>query len=462
MLRHRRSRGFFIGELDGRPAATVSCVNYDEKFAFLGFYIVRPDLRGSGYGLHIWNAAIAHAGSRVIGLDGVVAQQENYRKSGFQLAYANVRYGGTVAAPPAPPGIVALGDVPFAMLEASDATVFPAARSAFLRAWISAPGHVGCALMRDGALAGWGVIRPCRRAARSARWSPMTAPLPRRFCPPCWRAPAAARFFSTFPPSIATPSHWPKVSGLRRCSRPRACIPAKFRPCGWIACSESPHLNWDDLATRHAMSDPSRQAHWQGVYTSKGEKEVSWYQDNPAPSLDLIALTGASRGTRDRGCRWRRVAAGRSSARPDFERLTVLDLSAAALDAAKARLGEKAKRVRWEVADITRWNPPASYDVWHDRAAFHFLTDPADQAAYAERARRAVKAGGHVIIGTFALDGPERCSGLPIVRHDAASLSAILGQEFKLIDERRHDHVTPWGAVQHFQFSTFRRDGGTY
>ena len=154
--------GFFIGELDGRPAATVSCVNYDEKFAFLGFYIVRPDLRGSGYGLSIWNAAIAHAGSRVIGLDGVVAQQENYQKSGFRLAYANIRYGGTVAAPPAPQGIAALSDVPFAMLEASDATVFPAARSTFLRAWISAPGHLGCALMRDGALAGWGVIRPCR------------------------------------------------------------------------------------------------------------------------------------------------------------------------------------------------------------------------------------------------------------------------------------------------------------
>ena len=154
--------GFLIGELDGRPAVTVSCVNYDDKFSFLGFYIVRPDLRGSGYGLRIWNAAIAHAGRRVIGLDGVVAQQVNYRKSGFRLAYANIRYGGTVAAPPAPQGIAALNDVPFAMVEASDVAVFPAPRPAFLRSWISTPGHVGCALMRDGALAGWGVIRPCR------------------------------------------------------------------------------------------------------------------------------------------------------------------------------------------------------------------------------------------------------------------------------------------------------------
>jgi len=156
--------GFFIGELDGEPAATISCVNYDANFAFLGFYIVREDLRGRGYGLRIWNTAIAHAGPRVIGLDGVVAQQENYRKSGFQLACANIRYGGTVAAGSAPPaGIVALHDVPFAMLEASDAAVFPAPRPAFLRAWIGASGHIGCALMRDGALAGWGVIRPCRK-----------------------------------------------------------------------------------------------------------------------------------------------------------------------------------------------------------------------------------------------------------------------------------------------------------
>src|SRR5262249_22842624 len=157
-------QGFLIGELDGRAAATISCVNYDDRFSFLGFYIVRPDLRGRGLGLRIWKTAIAHAASRVIGLDGVVAQQENYRKSGFQLAYANIRYGGTGAASASPPaGIVPLRDVPFATIEASDAAVFPAARSAFLRAWIGTPGHIGFALMRGGALAGWGVIRPCRK-----------------------------------------------------------------------------------------------------------------------------------------------------------------------------------------------------------------------------------------------------------------------------------------------------------
>lgn len=156
-------RGFFIGELEGRPAAVISCVNYAAHFSFLGFYIVRPDLRGRGHGLKIWNAAIAHAQPRVIGLDGVVAQQANYQKSGFALAHANVRYGGIVAAPPAPNGrIVALTDVPMALVEADDATVFPAPRPAFLRVWINAAGHIGRALLRDGRLAGWGVIRPCR------------------------------------------------------------------------------------------------------------------------------------------------------------------------------------------------------------------------------------------------------------------------------------------------------------
>jgi GNAT superfamily N-acetyltransferase len=159
--------GFLIGELDGAPAATVSCVNYGASFAFLGFYIVREDVRGRGYGLRIWNAAIAHAGSRVIGLDGVVAQQPNYQKSGFRLAYANVRYGGTVAAPDAQrSGVVALSDVLLATVEADDATVFPARRTAFLRAWIGAPGHVGRALVRDGRLAAWGVIRPCRKGRK--------------------------------------------------------------------------------------------------------------------------------------------------------------------------------------------------------------------------------------------------------------------------------------------------------
>jgi GNAT superfamily N-acetyltransferase len=155
--------GFLVGEVDGEPVATISCVNYDARFAFLGFYIVRKDMRGRGYGLQVWNAAIAHAGQRVIGLDGVVAQQDNYRTSGFIFAHANVRYGGSLAAPGTQhDGIVPLTGIPLAQIEASDAAVFPAPRPALLRSWVGAPGHVGRALMRAGALAGWGVIRPCR------------------------------------------------------------------------------------------------------------------------------------------------------------------------------------------------------------------------------------------------------------------------------------------------------------
>ncbi len=157
-------QGFLIGELDGAPAATISNVNYSGDFAFLGFYIVRPDLRGRGHGIAIWRAAIAHAGERVIGLDGVIAQQDNYRKSGFKLAHRNIRFAGMVAASaPSVAGLLPLADVPIGAIEAADATVFPAPRPAFLRAWMIAPGHRGCALLRDGALAAWGVIRPARQ-----------------------------------------------------------------------------------------------------------------------------------------------------------------------------------------------------------------------------------------------------------------------------------------------------------
>jgi SAM-dependent methyltransferase len=206
------------------------------------------------------------------------------------------------------------------------------------------------------------------------------------------------------------------------------------------------------------MSDVSRKAHWEGVYTTKGEREVSWFQETPAPSLELIALAGLRTDASiiDIGGGASRLVD--TLVERNMGQITVLDLSAAALDAAKERLGDKAANVRWEVADITKWQPSQTYDLWHDRAALHFLTDQADQSAYVARLKKALKPGGHVIIGSFALDGPERCSGLPIVRYDAASLSAVLGTDFELIDARRHDHATPWGAVQRFQFSTFRRN----
>src|SRR5258707_4446549 len=205
------------------------------------------------------------------------------------------------------------------------------------------------------------------------------------------------------------------------------------------------------------MSDVGRKAHWENVYSTKGEREVSWYQESPAPSLELIALArlSADASIIDIGGGASRLVDALVDR--NVRQITVLDLSAAALDAAKQRLGDKAANVRWEISDVTKWEPSQTYDMWHDRAALHFLTDQADQSAYVDRLKKAVKRGGCVIIGTFALDGPERCSGLPIVRYDAASLSGTLGSDFKLIDARRHDHATPWGAVQRFQFSTFRR-----
>ncbi len=203
--------------------------------------------------------------------------------------------------------------------------------------------------------------------------------------------------------------------------------------------------------------DTDRQTHWDNVYAIKAETEVSWFQESPAPSLDLIRSLGATAKTSiiDVGGGMSRLVDALIG--EGFERPTVLDLSENALAAAKTRLGPSARKVQWIVADVTTWEPAETYDLWHDRAAFHFLTEAADQVAYAERVARAVRPSGHVIIGTFAPDGPERCSGLPIIRHDAASIGAMLGDGFELVDTRRHDHLTPAGTIQRFQFSSFHR-----
>lgn len=206
------------------------------------------------------------------------------------------------------------------------------------------------------------------------------------------------------------------------------------------------------------MGEVGRQARWESVYTTKGENEVSWFQQSPTPSLDLIMMQaeptsaiidiggGASRlvdHLLERG----------------LEDVTVLDLSAAALAADKVRLGARAERVNWIVADVTSWEPARAYDIWHDRAAFHFLTEASDRAAYISRIERGLKIGGHAIIATFAPDGPEKCSGLPVARYDSASLAQTLGAAFRLIHTQRHEHATPWGARQAFQFSILRREG---
>lgn len=205
------------------------------------------------------------------------------------------------------------------------------------------------------------------------------------------------------------------------------------------------------------MSDPDLQAHWQNVYKAKGERDVSWFEDSPTISFDLIRATGARVAVPiiDIGGGASRLVDALLDA--GFTDVSVLDLSEQALATSKARLGARSAKVQWIATDVTKWEPSQTYDVWHDRAAFHFLTRPGDRAAYAARVLRAVRSGGHVIIGTFAPDGPDRCSGLPVVRHDSGSLGDMLGPAFKLVESRRHDHRTPTGGIQKFQFSRFVR-----
>jgi trans-aconitate methyltransferase len=205
------------------------------------------------------------------------------------------------------------------------------------------------------------------------------------------------------------------------------------------------------------METSQRHAHWENVYTTKAEDEVSWFEQSPAASLDLIRATrlGKEAAIIDIG--------GGASRLVDhlleegYRNLTVLDVSEHALAAAKARLGERAAQVQWVVADITLWEAAATFDIWHDRAAFHFLTQPEERSAYVRRLAKALRAGGHAIIGTFAVDGPERCSGLPVMRYDAHLLAEALGPGFELTDTRRHEHLTPARRMQRFQFSSFRR-----
>ncbi|MGO9703573.1 MAG: class I SAM-dependent methyltransferase [Xanthobacteraceae bacterium] len=200
-----------------------------------------------------------------------------------------------------------------------------------------------------------------------------------------------------------------------------------------------------------------RQAYWENIYATKDENAVSWFEDRPDISLDLIQATGAKATASiiDIGGGASRLVDALLDV--GFKTVTVLDLSEKALATSKSRLGARCADAKWIVADITTWEPSQAYDIWHDRAALHFLTDPKDRAAYAERVLRAVFPGGHVIIGTFAPDGPDRCSGLPVVRYDAVTLGELLGHSFELIESRRHDHQTPAGDTQKFQFSRFQR-----
>ncbi len=200
-----------------------------------------------------------------------------------------------------------------------------------------------------------------------------------------------------------------------------------------------------------------RQAHWQNVYQTKAEREVSWSQPSPEPSLALIERFAHARNAPIvdiGGGASRLVDALRERG---YGNITVLDLSDTALQSVRKRLGAEAATVQWVAADATKWQPPHAFDIWHDRAAFHFLVDAGDREAYITRLRQGVTSGGHAIIATFALDGPEKCSGLPVQRYDHVALGKALGAAFELVHRQPHHHVTPWGAPQSFQFSVFLR-----
>mgnify|MGYP003700623729 CR=1 FL=1 len=197
--------------------------------------------------------------------------------------------------------------------------------------------------------------------------------------------------------------------------------------------------------------------HWDDTYRTKAETRVSWYQPDPERSRALIetAAPARSAGIIDVGGGASRLVDGLLA--DGYGDLTVLDVSAVALDRSRARLGSGAEAVQWIVADVTRWRPSRTWDVWHDRAVFHFLVDEPGRDAYLAALTQATRAGSAVVIATFAPAGPERCSGLPVQRYDAASLAARLGPDFELVSETAEAHVTPAGAIQAFQYAVFRR-----
>lgn len=194
-------------------------------------------------------------------------------------------------------------------------------------------------------------------------------------------------------------------------------------------------------------------SHWDQIYTTRSAQEVSWYQPHAEQSLALIRRIAAGKPSRVID-----VGGGASTLVDDLLaqgniEVSVLDLSAAALDVAEARLGDKAGEVRWIVGDVTQADLPAqAYDIWHDRAVFHFLTDPLQRAAYVAQVRKAVRPGGHVIVAAFGPDGPTRCSGLPVVRYSPGELHDQFGSAFELVESLGEAHHTPGGVIQQFVY----------
>jgi SAM-dependent methyltransferase len=202
--------------------------------------------------------------------------------------------------------------------------------------------------------------------------------------------------------------------------------------------------------------------HWEEVYRSRKSDEQSWFQPRPEISLSLIELAGCGPSARiiDIG--------GGTSHLVDallaqgYRNLSVLDIAPSALEQAKQRLGDKAGQVHWIEADITSAAIRETFDMWHDRAVFHFLTEAGDRAAYKDMLRKSVAEGGHVIIATFAEDGPTHCSGLPVLRYSPGSLLAELGGAFDLVETRGELHRTPASREQRFVYCLFQRRAATH
>jgi SAM-dependent methyltransferase len=200
----------------------------------------------------------------------------------------------------------------------------------------------------------------------------------------------------------------------------------------------------------------NRQVHWENVYQTIGPVNVSWFQRRPEISLVLISAAGTAKidGVIDVG--------GGASVLADclldegYSGIGVLDISAAALNHARTRLGPRADAVEWFVADVAMFKPPHRFGLWHDRAVFHFLTTAADRCAYVATLRKTLQPGGSVVISTFANDGPPKCSGLDVMRYDEPAILAELGPEFQLQEIRRESHVTPWESEQRFIYFRFR------
>jgi len=198
--------------------------------------------------------------------------------------------------------------------------------------------------------------------------------------------------------------------------------------------------------------------HWENIYQSKAPTRVSWYQEHSRLSLEYISRTGVNKTDQIID-----IGGGASTLVDDlltneYKHINVLDISAAALRAAQQRLGARAKEVTWIEADITQAQlPDQFYDVWHDRAVFHFLTQPEDRQRYVQAVRHAVKSGGHVIVATFASDGPDHCSGLEVVRYSEDSLHGEFGEEFKVVESKQETHHTPFGTEQKFIYCYCRK-----